>query len=172
MIDRRECGRWWASERCPTSPLCEKDGMGRGGYAAHPVLVDAALELVGAPLVADVVRNEVSVTTPPARSVVTLVFVGAEVVGWFTTDVAAADVVLVADVGFELVFEALVVEVTEVEVLVGEDDVLADVVVVVVVVWTGAEVVVGGGLQSIALSNPLCRRTKDSHYRCSFSHNA
>jgi hypothetical protein len=115
-------------------------------YAAHPVLVDAALELVGAPLVADVVRNEVSVTTPPDWSVVTLVFVGGAVVGWVTTDVAAADVVLVADVGFELVLETLVAEVAEVgEVVVEEDDVLVDVDVVVVLVWAGAEVE-GGGL--------------------------
>lgn len=101
----------------------------------NPVLVDAALELVGAPLVADVVKNEVSVTTPPDWSVVTLVFVGAAVVGWVTTDVAAAGVVLVADVGFELVSETLVAEVTEVgEVVVEEDDVLVDVDVGVVLV--------------------------------------
>jgi hypothetical protein len=55
-------------------------------------------------------------------------------------------VVLVADVGFELVLETLVAEVAEVgEVVVEEDDVLVDVDVVVVLVWAGAEVE-GGGL--------------------------
>ena len=121
-------------------------GRERGWYAAHPVLVDAALELVGAPLVADVVRNEVSVTTPPVLSVVTLVFVGGAVVGVFTTDVTAADVVLVADVDFELVLETLVAEVVEVaEVVLVEDDVLVDVDVGVVLVWAGGEEE-GGGL--------------------------
>ena len=47
--------------------------------------------------------------------------------GGFTTDVTAADVVLVADVDFELVLETLVAEVVEVaEVVVVEDDVLVD----------------------------------------------
>lgn len=129
----------------------------------NPVLVDAALELVGAPLVAEVVRNEVSVTTPPVRSVVTFVFVGAVVVGWFTTDVAAADVVLVADVDFELVLETLVVEVTEAgEVVVEEDDVLVDVDVDVVLVWIGGEVVVGGSPSVEVTGNDISSSTSPS----------
>jgi len=98
------------------------------------------------------IKNEVSVTAPPARSVGTLVFVGGAVVGWFTTDVAAADVVLVADVDFELVFETLVAEVTEVgEVVVEEDNVLIGVDVVGAALgWSG-----GGGWRTSkeALSN-------------------
>ena len=66
--------------------------------------------------------------------------------GVFTTDVTAADVVLVADVDFELVLETLVAEVVEVaEVVLVEDDVLVDVDVGVVLVWAGGEEE-GGGL--------------------------
>ena len=62
--------------------------------------------------------------------------------------------VLVADVDFELVLETLVAEVVEVaEVVVEEEDVLVDVDVGVVLVWVGGEEE-GGGLESIALSNP------------------
>lgn len=135
-----------------TTPTTENVPATAAVLWKNPVLVDAALELVGAPLVADVVRNEVSVTTPPDRSVVTLVFVGGAVVVWVATDVGAADVVLVTDVDFELVSETLVLVVTEVaEVVVVEDVVLVDVDVGVMLDWVGGEEE-GGGVAGVEVT--------------------